>query len=171
MLIGVLGITDSIESNAHTTTANDTLSKREMLTWLLVLFLGISLASRGANTSSIVMPALGSQPVESIPECVFHLNDRPPHYYNENIKSSSQNNDSYYEPPTLYPKDAGLVQRVWCSNASPSINANLRQGSCWCSADEWCMCTPSLAVDIILTSGPDHVWLVRREDTGLLALM
>jgi len=33
------------------------------------------------------------------------------------------------------------------------------------------MCTPSLAIDLILTSGPDHVWLVRRKDKGLMALM
>ena len=33
------------------------------------------------------------------------------------------------------------------------------------------MCTPSLAIDVVLTSGDDHVWLVRRADTGALALM
>ena len=33
------------------------------------------------------------------------------------------------------------------------------------------MCTPSLAVDVILRSGNDHIWCVKRQDTGLLALM
>lgn len=47
-----------------------------------------------------------------------------------------------------------------------------RSGQCWCSADEYCMCTPSLAIDLIIASGPDHVWLVRRKDTQqLLATM
>lgn len=55
-----------------------------------------------------------------------------------------------------------------------------RPGSCWCSSEsggtaggkhEYCMCTPSLAVDVVIASGPDHVWLVRRKDTGQLATM
>ena len=47
-----------------------------------------------------------------------------------------------------------------------------RSGQCWCSADKYCMCTPSLAIDLIIASGPDHVWLVRRKDTQqLLAVM
>ena len=33
------------------------------------------------------------------------------------------------------------------------------------------MCTPSLAIDMILTSGPDHIWMVQRKVTGLMALM
>jgi len=28
-----------------------------------------------------------------------------------------------------------------------------------------------MAVDVILTSGSDHLWLIRRQDTGILALM
>mmetsp|Transcript_39137 Transcript_39137/g.80161 ORF Transcript_39137/g.80161 Transcript_39137/m.80161 type:complete len:241 (-) Transcript_39137:431-1153(-) len=54
-----------------------------------------------------------------------------------------------------------------------------REGStCWCNPhllkqrdDARCSCTASLAVDAILTSGPDHVWLVERKDTGQLACM
>lgn len=163
------------------TTGNDTLPKREILAWCLVVLLGISHVSRTAttnmNTASILAtPTLRSQSSSSestigLPECVYHLNDRPDNYYTQKRKVSKQTKSSYYDPPILHPKDAGLVERKWHSNASPSIHSNLHQGSCWCSADEWCMCTPSLAVDVILTSGPDHVWLVRREDTGLLALM
>jgi 8-oxo-dGTP diphosphatase len=46
------------------------------------------------------------------------------------------------------------------------------QGSCWCSAkDNYCMCTPSLAVDMILLSGAndEYIWLVQRKDTGQYA--
>lgn len=44
-------------------------------------------------------------------------------------------------------------------------------GSCWCSADDYCMCTPSLAIDVVLADDerPDHVWLVKRKDTGQYA--
>mmetsp|Transcript_5445 Transcript_5445/g.11829 ORF Transcript_5445/g.11829 Transcript_5445/m.11829 type:complete len:325 (+) Transcript_5445:1-975(+) len=49
-----------------------------------------------------------------------------------------------------------------------------RPGSCWCGGDEYCMCTPSLAIDIVLYSkNPStddyNVWVVRRSDTGQLA--
>mmetsp|Transcript_40367 Transcript_40367/g.73885 ORF Transcript_40367/g.73885 Transcript_40367/m.73885 type:complete len:297 (-) Transcript_40367:49-939(-) len=49
-----------------------------------------------------------------------------------------------------------------------------RPGSCWCGGDEYCMCTPSLAIDIVLyskTPSMDEysVWVVRRRDTGQLA--
>jgi len=51
--------------------------------------------------------------------------------------------------------------------------ATERTGSCWCNDAEYCMCTPSLAIDVVITSGPDRdrVWLVRRGDTGQLATM
>ena len=61
-----------------------------------------------------------------------------------------------------------------------------RPGSCWCNynnlilSDEnrwvnsgkYCMCTPNLAIDIVLVS-EDHlsVWLVRRRDTGQYAIL
>lgn len=47
-----------------------------------------------------------------------------------------------------------------------------RSGSCWCGGDAYCMCTPSLAIDIVLyseTKGGYSVWVVRRVDTGQLA--
>ena len=44
-------------------------------------------------------------------------------------------------------------------------------GSCWCGEDKYCMCNPSLAIDLVLTSGSEYVWLVRRKDTGQLATM
>jgi 8-oxo-dGTP diphosphatase len=53
-------------------------------------------------------------------------------------------------------------------------------GSCWCGEDKYCMCTPNLAIDLIITSGGmnsegsatvDSFWLVRRKDTNQLATM
>ena len=49
-----------------------------------------------------------------------------------------------------------------------------RPGSCWCGGDEYCMCTPSVAIDIVLYSKSEvddrySVWVVRRGDTGQLA--
>ena len=44
-------------------------------------------------------------------------------------------------------------------------------GNCYCNAAKYCMCTPSLAIDLVILSGNDHVWLVRRKDTNQLATM
>ena len=33
------------------------------------------------------------------------------------------------------------------------------------------MCNPSLAIDLVIFSGKDHIWLVRRKDTNQLAVM
>ncbi len=55
-----------------------------------------------------------------------------------------------------------------------------KYGSCWCGEDKYCMCTPNLAIDLIITSGKrnsdgrpivDSFWLVRRKDTNQLATM
>ena len=174
----------TIKLAKEATSGSDTnVSKREILAWCLVFLLGIAHFTHSAEARKQIMslssssdettPTLRSRSSESAPECVYHLNDRPPDYYTQKrqMAKAGKTKSSYYDPPILYPKDAGLVQRIWRSNGAPSINSKLQQGSCWCSADEWCMCTPSLAVDLILTSGLDHVWLVRREDTGMLALM
>lgn len=56
--------------------------------------------------------------------------------------------------------------------------SSTKSGSCWCgSADGYCMCTPAVAIDIVLYSkstdddagGVYDVWAVRRGDTGQLA--
>lgn len=71
-----------------------------------------------------------------------------------------------------------------------------RSGACWCGGDDqYCMCTPNLAIDLIITSSSistslakdpsnpsstttvaaaaaaDSVWLIRRQDTDQLATM
>ena len=47
------------------------------------------------------------------------------------------------------------------------------KGSCWCGAeDNYCMCTPNVAIDLIIASHDEtQVWLVRRKDTSQLATM
>ena len=60
---------------------------------------------------------------------------------------------------------------MWHSNSHPSINKDLTKGNCWDSADECCMCTTSLAIDTILTSGDTHFWLPKRKDVGKYATM
>jgi 8-oxo-dGTP diphosphatase len=50
--------------------------------------------------------------------------------------------------------------------------ADTQSGTCICSGfDHYCMCTPSLAIDLVIASGTDYVWLVRRKDTNQLATM
>lgn len=45
-------------------------------------------------------------------------------------------------------------------------------GSCWCGQeDKYCMCTPNVAIDLIIRSGTNYIWLVRRKDTNKLATM
>jgi 8-oxo-dGTP diphosphatase len=46
-----------------------------------------------------------------------------------------------------------------------------KSGTCWCAPDKYCMCTPSVAIDLVLMASPDQVWLVRRKDTSQLATM
>jgi 8-oxo-dGTP diphosphatase len=47
-----------------------------------------------------------------------------------------------------------------------------RAASCWCSGteDQYCMCTPNIAIDLVILQG-DNVWLVQRKDTNQLATM
>jgi len=49
----------------------------------------------------------------------------------------------------------------------------LHNGNCWCTPqpDNFCSCTPSMAIDVILTSGDSHVWLVKRRDSGKYATL
>jgi hypothetical protein len=61
------------------------------------------------------------------------------------------------------------IQQVWHGGTpeAPCI-----RGTRWCSAqDDYCMCSPSLAIDVVLISGPDHVWLVKGKDTNQYANM
>jgi len=52
--------------------------------------------------------------------------------------------------------------------------AQSHPGSCWCDAnDKYCMCTPSLAIDVIITTGKnrEYLWLVQRRDTNQFATL
>ena len=45
-------------------------------------------------------------------------------------------------------------------------------GTCVCGPDKYCLCSPSLAIDLVMaTEKDDEVWVVRRKDTGQLAVM
>ena len=41
---------------------------------------------------------------------------------------------------------------------------------CWCGKDDYCLCTPSLAIDTLILGPDDSILLVEREDTGKHAL-
>lgn len=71
-------------------------------------------------------------------------------------------------------------ERTW-HGGHPAEN---KPGSCWCGQDAYCMCTPSLAIDIVLyqkrttaaaskesNNNQEYydVWVVRRSDTNQLA--
>eukprot|EP00611_Tribonema_gayanum_P020215 TRINITY_DN3647_c0_g1_i1.p1 TRINITY_DN3647_c0_g1~~TRINITY_DN3647_c0_g1_i1.p1 ORF type:complete len:254 (+),score=19.17 TRINITY_DN3647_c0_g1_i1:92-853(+) len=50
------------------------------------------------------------------------------------------------------------------------------KGSCWCGKDDYCMCTPSLAIDTIMevvdaSGGIKGLVMVRRKDVGKYALV
>lgn len=73
-------------------------------------------------------------------------------------------------------KDVTETATVWYGGHP----AEDRYGSCWCSEDKYCMCTPNLAIDLVITSGRRNIkgvaivesfWLVRRKDTNQLATM
>lgn len=151
--------------------------KREKIAWLLVLiqscviFLFISPSSvcddDGRGGADRRRLDAGRKGAVGSPG----MNKRSNEYY-ERKRRGAGAKEAAYEPPEVHDAtDAHFVSRIWRSNGSPSINSDLKSGTCWCSADDWCMCTPSLAIDLILRSGDEHIWVVRRSDTGLLALM
>jgi len=62
-----------------------------------------------------------------------------------------------------------LTQMIITWNGGhPSDEQN---GTCYCNAAKYCLCTPSLAIDVVIMSGSKHLWLVRRKDTNQLATM
>lgn len=49
---------------------------------------------------------------------------------------------------------------------------DVMKGTCFCSRqDTYCMCNPSLCIDLVIASGADELWVVRRKDTHQLATM
>lgn len=64
-----------------------------------------------------------------------------------------------------------MIHRDYVFHGGHPVMSKL-QGSCYCSGiDMYCMCNPSLAIDIVILSGPDHLWFVRRKDTNQLAIV
>mmetsp|Transcript_39384 Transcript_39384/g.106329 ORF Transcript_39384/g.106329 Transcript_39384/m.106329 type:complete len:238 (+) Transcript_39384:26-739(+) len=72
---------------------------------------------------------------------------------------------------TLTPSAPPGCPYVW-NGGAPS---DAPVGSCWCGQDNYCMCTPSLAIDLVIEStlpnGEPAVVLVERADNGLFATM
>ena len=171
------------------------MKRSERIAWIIVFIQFIiilsnrtswSSISSSLSSSSILRGKITTQNQNTIimtntdPSSLLMNDHTFQHYNNKNINNNSNNNYNknnnsqnipFYDQPTIHPEKAGLVSRVWHSNSSPNINPNLQSGSCWCGADNWCMCTAAIAIDCILTSGEQHFWLVKRKDTGQYATM
>lgn len=158
--------------------------KRELLAWTFVVVQSCIIAFLSLRSHS---GTHGQASRQELYNQMTQMNDKPVAYYQDrrasvtsgsspnggvNAEDGTPNPAGFYDEPILHPlSEPALAERKWRSAGSPFINPDLKRGTCWCSADEWCMCTPSLAIDVVLTSGEDHVWLVRRADTNMLALM
>jgi 8-oxo-dGTP diphosphatase len=151
------------------------LRKREALAWLIIALQSCAICFLIQGNLLFGLPNKTQTFERRNVSSPFSINNKPPIYHENQFLRANSGQDPisipFYDPPTHYPPDAGLVSRVWHSNGSPKVNEGLHTGTCWCSGDNYCMCTPALAIDLILTSGPDHVWLVRRKDKDLMALM
>lgn len=148
------------------------LKKREIAAWMIIIVQAVCLMSLfESNGRQRALAQVSDQSQWRKPSSI---NGKDPYYHeSKHLEAKFGRNASkpFYEPPTYFRPQDGLVSRVWHGNGSPQIHPQLQKGSCWCSSDDYCMCTPSLAVDVILMSGPDHVWLVERADSGVLALV
>jgi 8-oxo-dGTP diphosphatase len=72
---------------------------------------------------------------------------------------------------TLYGTANRMVQRDYTFHGGHPTENELR-GTCYCSkVDTYCMCNPSLAIDIVIVSGEDHLWFVKRKDTNQYAIV
>lgn len=111
---------------------------REMIAWVVVLMQFIFLSKTSFQSPSVKSTRNQSLAVATESPDFLKMNNHSNEYYDKRRMNASPG-ASFYEPPEVYPKDAGLVGRIWRSNGSPLINPDLQMGSCWCSADEWCM--------------------------------
>lgn len=62
-----------------------------------------------------------------------------------------------------------LVQQEMHWNGGHPLRG--QTGTCACNSEKYCLCSPSLAIDVVLAVGKDHVYVVRRRDTNQLACM
>ena len=63
-----------------------------------------------------------------------------------------------------YLQDSFLTNRICPYTWHGGSPTGSHKGSCWCGSDEYCMCTPSLAIDCIIEYQGDKVILVWRRD-------
>lgn len=163
-------------SSSSETVSTSSVRKREIIAWLVISVQACALAfliQQGSLQNG--SPNSSFQGHQGNAHTPLSINNKFPSYHEAQfLRATSTENPSgmpFFDPPTVYPPAAGLVSRVWHSNGTPKVHEGFKTGSCWCSGDDYCMCTPALAIDLILTSGPDHIWLIRRKAGGLLALM
>ena len=79
------------------------------------------------------------------------------------------NRTSVGEISNIVPEN--MIHRDYIFHGGHPVSSDL-PGSCYCSGiDMYCMCNPSLAIDIVIISGHDHLWFVRRKDTNQLAIV
>jgi len=86
----------------------------------------------------------------------------------ESVLLSPQSN-SFLDPNT----GKSVLRTFYNANKKGRTFSALENGNCWCipSPDGFCSCTPSVAIDVILASGPSHVWLIKRKKENKLACM
>ena len=160
------------------------MKKSERIAWLVVCFQLLVIISNRKSWSTTTSSSNVRGTTTTDSNSLFMNGHNQQHYDNQNQKNPSK---PFYEQPIIHhPQSSssssatGLVSREWHSNGYPSINPNLQKGSCWCGADEYCMCSAALAIDCILTSsssnnnnsdGEYYFWLVQRQDTNQYATM
>lgn len=110
-----------------------------------------------------------SPPLESIITTVREETPDPKNSNSlESVLSSPQSN-SFLDPNT----GKSVLRTFYNANKKGRTFNALENGNCWCipSPDGFCSCTPSVAIDVILASGPSHVWLIKRKKENKLACM
>lgn len=66
----------------------------------------------------------------------------------------------------------GITMRPITWHGGHDASTDVQRGSCYCNAEAFCLCSPSLAIDVVVLSHDvQHAWLVRRRDTNQLATM
>jgi ADP-ribose pyrophosphatase YjhB (NUDIX family) len=144
------------------------LFRRETFAWILVLFLNIwtmvSLLDRNSrNSTNYAMSIEQKSPIalenqqQGIPKIIPSITRQPT---NNGTKTFQELSTGKIITRTFH----GLQNELGIQEGYDA----LRDGNCWCTGwmDNFCSCTPSLAVDVIIRSGSTHLWLIEHKETG-----
>lgn len=157
----------SLSSSSHAEQGSG-FRKRELIAYVVILIQACALFVAVIPSGHMSRSLLESRGNMSLFPALS-INNKDPFFHQVNPRDRS--NTPRFDSPVIHQTTSSvLVERVWHSKGSPLVNEGLLKGSCWCSGDDYCMCTPALAIDVVLTSGSDHVWLVERKN-GQFALM